>query len=59
MTERQISQLSEGEAMKRGVWILWILICQPDRMYSKKDVQDWIKKVQAEKAAKAAGKGKK
>lgn len=59
MTERQISQLSESDALRNGVWILWIMICQPGRMYSQADIREWLKKVEQEKAAKAAGKGKK
>ena len=59
MTERQIASMSESDALRKGVWILWIMICQPDRMYSKADIAEWIKKVEQEKEGKRLGKGKK
>ena len=59
MTERQISQLSESDALRRGVWILWIMICQPGRMYSQADIREWLKKIGQEKEDKRLGKGKK
>ena len=59
MTERQIASMSESDALSKGVWILWVMICQPDRMYSKADVRAWVKNLEQEKVAKAAGKGKK